>query len=79
MQSVCRALADQGISFEEKQLHNMTFAVIVRGTQIALHPEGPDNYSSSWPKRYVLLTLVHYDCRCIIVCTATPSGVSLHV
>ncbi|CAL5221212.1 g3361 [Coccomyxa viridis] len=50
-QSVCRALADQGISFEEKQLHNMTFAVIVRGTQIALHPEGPDNYSSSWPKR----------------------------
>lgn len=51
VQSVCRALADQGISYEERQLHNMTFAVVVLGTQIALHPEGPDNFSSSWPKR----------------------------
>ena len=50
VQSVCRALADQGIAFEERQLHNMTFAVVVSGTRIALHPEGPDNYSSSWPK-----------------------------
>lgn len=50
-QSVCRALADQGIPYEERQLDNMTFAVVVRGTRTALHPEGPDNFSSSWPKR----------------------------
>ena len=51
VQSVCRALTDQGIPYEERQLDNMTFAVVVRGTRTALHPEGPDNFSSSWPKR----------------------------
>ena len=57
-QSVCRALADQGIPYEERQLDNMTFAVVVRGTRTALHPEGPENFSSSWPKR----------CACVIPC-----------
>ena len=68
MQSVCRALADQGIPYEEKQLHNMTFAVMVRGTKIALHPEGPDNYSSSWPRRSVSLKPTHICSLMVIMC-----------
>ena len=46
-QKICRALQDMGEPYEEHFLCSMTAAVVLRGSAIALHPEG----SSSWPRR----------------------------
>ena len=50
-QKICRALQDMGEPHEERFLCSMTAAVVLRGSAIALHPEGPTQYSSSWPRR----------------------------
>ncbi|EIE19406.1 hypothetical protein COCSUDRAFT_48936 [Coccomyxa subellipsoidea C-169] len=49
-QSICRTLADLGVWHEEKFLQNMTSAILLRD-KVAIHPEGPTLYSSSWPRR----------------------------
>ena len=49
-QSICRTLDDMGVWHEEKFLQNMTSAIALRD-KVAIHPEGPTCYCSSWPKR----------------------------
>ena len=50
-QKICRALQEMNEPFEERVLCSMTAAVVLRGSAIALHPEGPLQFSSSWPRR----------------------------
>lgn len=50
-QLLCRALAEMGVAYDERFLHDMRSAIILRGPhKIAILPEGSVNYSSSWPK-----------------------------
>ncbi len=48
---LCRALAEMGVAYDERFLHELRSAIVLRGPhKIVILPEKPVGFSTSWPK-----------------------------